>query len=120
MAGGPLLISPKPSSGKRHDRTNFHATKTSAGNLRRDGSRSSLVRRFNEVVPAELFFGFRKRAIRRERLAVSHAHGLRFGRGQQSITTLDGVSLLLAERIIFLHLSRIEPRSKTLFILVNQ
>src|ERR1700757_1679987 len=73
----------EPASGKRQDRTNFHATKSSAGNLRRYRRRGLLVSCFNQVVAAELLLGFRERAIRGQRLAISYAHSLPFGRGMK-------------------------------------
>src|ERR1700728_224289 len=115
-----LHLLPKTASGKRHDRTNFHATKKSAGNLCRHRRCSALVRRLHQIVAAELLFGFRERAISGQRLAISKAHGLCFGRGLQGVSALDGAGVLLAERLVFLHLAGIETRSKTLFILVDQ
>jgi hypothetical protein len=56
-------VLPKLSSGKRHDRANFHATKSRTWNLPRHRRRSRLVGRFNEIEAAELLFGFRERAV---------------------------------------------------------
>jgi len=69
---------------------------------------------------AELLFGFRERAVSGQRLAISDAHGFRFGRGLQGVTAFDGAGVLLPECLVFLHLGGIETRSKTLFILIEQ
>src|SRR5215469_16138779 len=73
LATGLILFTllSRAASGERHDRPNFHATKTSSGTPRRHRCCSGLVGRFNEIVAAELLFGFRERAVCGQRLPIA-------------------------------------------------
>src|SRR5262249_32140688 len=74
----------------------------------------------HKVVAPELFLGFGEWAIRVCKFSIPHAHRLCGARRLQRIAALDVLGKLLAESLVFAHLSRVETLAEALFVLVNQ
>src|SRR5215469_5637426 len=91
------------SSANLHDRADFDRSIARAGDLRGNGNRLIEVLRIDQVVAAELFLGFGKRAVGDERFAVADAHrGRSFSPLERvSSAILPGCLKILGELHVF-------------------